>query len=221
MDTYTKFIQKALELSEKLRPEVRSKEKRLSMISGEKESTVKNWLFHNKTPVPSKRLMLSDRFGVSENSLFGEGFSFNIPVSVYNNELDCYMIPQIEECNLEKVLSGEVPLIAIDRIPLKLNKLFCYETVELHRTYCIKVVKLCYPPFVSPNDMIFLNPSAPYKSNIFCVFKTSTSAEIVRVQNESNKHVMYDKSGRVLKQRESDLIIPILFILSGSYQHEL
>jgi hypothetical protein len=220
MANHEKFINILLELSEKLLPEIRSKEKRLSLISGEKVSTVKNWLFHNKIPVSTKRLTLSDRFGISEESLFSNNQEISIPVSVYSNELKCYVVPQIDETDINKMLHNEPPLPAIDRIPLKLNSLECYGTPGLYNTYCIKVVRLSFPPFISPDDFIFINPSVPYKNNTFCIYKTPTNIEIVKIKTTKNEHVTYNKLGNECIANKNSSIIPILFVLSGRYWNE-
>jgi len=146
MNKYTKFIKRALELSELILPEVKNKEKRLAIISREKESTVKNWIFHGKLPVSGKRLNISDSFGVSEQTLFEEPEEKSIPVAVYNNELNCYLIPQIDETGLERLALALPPLRITSRVPLKLEALLKDEVIDPHMTYCIDVVRLTFPP---------------------------------------------------------------------------
>jgi hypothetical protein len=214
MNGNTSFIKKALELSEKLRPEIKSKEKRLAAISGEKESTVKNWLFHNKLPVSSKRLSLSDKFGVSETYLFSESSETNIPLAVNNKELSCYLVPQIEEINLSKLFLKSSPLVILDRIPLKINKFVDDDIMDPNSLYCFEAFKINFPPFITTTDIVFINPTAPFKNNTFCLYRATACIEIVQVHASNNNYVMYTKKGEKLLTDNKCCIIPILLTIS-------
>ncbi|SMG59152.1 hypothetical protein [Cedecea sp. NFIX57] len=214
MNYSTNFVKKALTLSDKLCPDIKSKEKRLSLISGEKISTVKNWLFHNKSPVASKRLMLSDKFGVSEDYLFGDYQHPEIPVAVYNNELTCYLIPQIDEGNLNNLISASTPLVLQDRQPLKLELLLNNEVKSPYLTYCFEAIHLTFPPFISTHDIVFVNSTALYKNNTFCLYKTTTGIELVKIDTSEGASRVYTKQGTCVAVEGNALIIPVLLILS-------
>ncbi len=217
MNKYTQFIRKALEISELILPDIKSKEKRLAMISGEKESTVKNWIFHNKIPSPAKRLHISDNFGLSEISLFDNTNENSIPIAVYNEELLCYLVPQIEESSLDKLSVAQPPLVISGRIPLKSQILLKDEIVSPHMTYCLEVIHLSFPPFITTNDIIFINHTASKKNDIFCVYKKEDKIQIVKLQNISGNYIMYNKDGEKIRKEKNAFIAPIILTLSKSY----
>ncbi|WP_416414342.1 hypothetical protein [Pantoea sp. App145] len=217
----TQFIKKALELSELILPEIRSKEKRLALISGEKETTVKNWIFHDKIPVSSKRLHISDSFGVSEQSLFDLSEKHSIPVAVFNRELNCYLIPQIDESGLERLLSATPPLIATERVPLKLQDFLKDDIAIPHLTYCINVVKLVFPPFILESDIIFINHTASRKGNIFCVYTSGSQVQIVKIKCSDGRFILINKEGCEVRIEENSFVAPVILTLSRGYFHEV
>ena len=217
MNKYTQFIKKALEISDLILPEIKSKEKRLAIISGEKESTVKNWIFHKKMPASSKRLHISDNFGLSEESLFDDAHENSIPVAVYNNELHCYLIPQIDESGLKRLSSAQPPLIISGRIPLKSQILLKDEIAIPNMTYCLETIHLAFPPFITKNDIIFINHTASRKNNIFCIYKTESKTQIVKIQDNSGRSIMYNKDGKEISEDKDAFVAPIILTLSRSY----
>ncbi|ELQ9312402.1 hypothetical protein R3D73_005460 [Serratia marcescens] len=217
MNKYTQFIKKALEISELILPDIKSKEKRLAMISGEKESTVKNWIFRNKIPSSAKRLHISDNFGLSERSLFDNTHEKSIPIAVYNEELRCYLVPQIEEASLDKLSVAQPPLVISGRIPLKSQILLKDEIASPNMTYCLEVIHLSFPPFITANDIIFINHTASKKNNVFCVYKKEDNVQIVKLQNISGNYIMYNKNGEKVRKGKNTFIAPIVLTLSESY----
>lgn len=209
MSNQPKFINKMIALSEQLLPDIKNKEKRIAKICGENESTVKNWLFHDRTPPAKKRMIIADKFGVSEEFLFGETDILSIPCALYKSDMDIWLIPRIKQSDIKK-LEELCSLYVLERLPLKISKKINQQLVNPENTYCIEIEDIDFPPFLVKNDYVFINNTALKKEGIFCFYLRNHNMEIVRLTNWGDNKEMSTKTGKRINYERNSTIIPII-----------
>ncbi|HGJ5869223.1 MULTISPECIES: hypothetical protein [Arsenophonus] len=217
MSNNSKFIKRLINISNQLLPDIKNKEKRISQVSKENESTVKNWLFHNRLPPKKKRITISDNFGVSDEFLFGNDDNLSFPIAIYNSDLDVWLIPKVEIADMKNF--NEKQLLCVkSRFALKIeealkNKLACPE-----KTYCIEIDQsINFPPFFEENDYIFINQTAIPKNDSFCLYIKEDNIEIVKLKINDYNRELVNKIGRVSFCEDTKHIFPIILTISSDY----
>lgn len=198
-------------------PDVRNKEKLLAVMSGEKESTVKNWIFHNKLPATSKRLQIADKFGVTESSLFGDTDEYQIPIAVFNEKLSCFLIPQIDEGSLARYTASMPPVKVNARLPLRAQAVVNQDIISPEQTFCFETLQLIYPPFITQGNIVFVNITARRKNNIFCVHKAGDKLQIVHLRCSNGVSLVFNSNGKQISLGSNAVLFPIILTLSRSY----
>lgn len=217
MSNESNFIKKAMELARAIYPDVRNKEKLLAVMSGEKESTVKNWLFHNKLPASSKRLQIADKFGVTESSLFGDTNEYQVPVAVFNEALSSFLIPQIDEDSLARYTASTPPVKVNARLPLRAQAVVTQDIISPEQTFCFETLHLVYPPFITQGNIVFVNITARLKNNIFCIHKAGCKLQIVHIRCSNGVSLIFNSAGKQIPLDSRAVLFPIILTLSRSY----
>ncbi|WP_146152198.1 helix-turn-helix domain-containing protein, partial [Photobacterium phosphoreum] len=164
-----KFAKRVTELAKMLLPESKNKQVSLAELTGEKESTVRNWLFNDKKPSASKRLRISDSLGVSICYLFNDG-DFSYPVTVYDKNTDSYSVPEIDEINLfQRFTKNNYPVVVYNRNNVNISCNITNNVERIDETYCFKSNSLEFNPFISKGDIVFINLTANKINGLFTI----------------------------------------------------
>ncbi len=205
------FQTKAVAIAKKLKPDVHSKEESVTVISGEKKSTIKNWLYSNKMPPKGKRLSIADKFGVDVDYLF-EDAPYNLPVTQFDSSLRCYLVPVLTlsqlpylTCSEPLPISGRTIISLSDELQKRLN--------DVEKTYCLVGSGIDYEPIISGGDTIFINVSANVVKGHFCVL-VGDDTRIVRVQKDG---FLVTNNGETVKLTDNEKLLPIIVTMSSSY----
>lgn len=212
------FVDRLLILAELINPNTRNKEKKLSEITGEKESTIKNWLFNNKKPPRTKRLSVSDKLGVSEACLFDDSENIEHPVAIYDDNAKCYLVPKINELDILKINNIDSPLLVSDRMPVKLKDDIEKSVKDISQTYCAELKNIDFPPFILEGSYVFFNATAQKKDGIFCFYyDKSQSVEIAKLMMLDSRISLVTKNASIIKKPITNRILPIILTISTEY----
>ncbi len=208
------FHIKAIGIAKKLKPDLQSKEESITFISGEKKSTIRNWLYSNKMPPKGKRLSIADRFGVDIDYLFGDA-PYNLPITQYEPEQKYYLVPQLALSQLP-CLEHFDPMPISGRIIISLNPDLTKHLKQVEKTYCVVSSGIDFEPFISASDTLFFNASAkPIKGN-FCILVGGNSC-IVRIQQDGS---IVSNNGDTIKFLDSHTLLPIIITMSSKYVNQ-
>ncbi|RYV04135.1 hypothetical protein SOPP22_01670 [Shewanella sp. OPT22] len=205
------FKTKAITIAHKLLPELQNKEDSITEISGEKKSTIKNWLYANKRPPMGKRLTIADRFGVDANYLF-EDAVFNLPITQFDESLKCYLVPKLALSQLTCLEQTE-PMPVAERTIISLSPELLEHLESYQKTYCLVASGIHYEPFITAGDTLFFNSTAKHFKSNFCIL-VSDETQIVRMQQDG---AIVSKDGDIIQPRKSDTLLPIIITMSSSY----
>ena len=209
--TKQNFATKVLAISRRLQPDIVSKEKVIAAVSGEKPSTVRNWLFADKLPPKGKRLKLSDRFGVDVDYLFNNK-KFNLPLTQYDSLLGCYLVPELKLSQLHCLQSEELLPIK-NRVIISLHSDLVDNLKDVKQTYCIVSSGIDFEPFISAEDTLFINSTAKViKCNFF--LHVTSSVQIVQLEEDGT---LKNKKGKPVVRLENEPLIPIIITMTTSY----
>jgi phage repressor protein C with HTH and peptisase S24 domain len=212
------FASRVAYLAEVLMPNVKNKEKRLSEITGEKASTVRNWLFNGKMPVNKNRIIISDKMGVSEEYLFYGGQK-SYPLAKYDLESDSYSVPVITEEDILKIADNVKNIIVVrSRKIVSLEESLLTSIKEIEKTFCINVEYISFHPFISKGDSLLINTTAKIKNGIFAILITKGDIKIVTINDTDDELFFHDENGIINRIRDSDIIMPILMTISTRYR---
>ena len=213
------FVDKLINLAEQISPTIRNKEKRLSEITGEKESTIKNWLFNNKKPPKTKRLSVSDKLGVSESFLFDESNNIEHPIAIYDKKAQYYLVPKIKELDIVKISDTHSPLVVSDRMPIKLKNVVEESVTDISKTYCTELKNIDFSPFILEGSYVFFNATAHKKDGIFCFYyDKSLSIQITKLMMMDSKISLVTKNASIIKKPCLNRILPIILTISTEYK---
>ena len=205
------FRTKALAIANKLLPDFQNKEDSMVKISGEKKSTIKNWLYANKRPPMGKRLMIADRFGVDVDYLFSNA-PYSIPITQFDESLKCYLVPTLSLSQLPCLESIE-PLPISERTIISLSAELLSHLEQVEKTYCLVSSGIDYEPFISASDTLFFNSTAKQFKGNFCIL-INDETQIVRLQEDGT---LISSSGNIVNLVKSDTLLPIIITMSSSY----
>ncbi len=205
------FHIRAVQLAKILRPDVHNKEISVAEISGEKQSTVRNWLFSSKVPARGKRLTIADKFGVDIGYLF-EAAVFNVPLTQFDESLNCYLVPKLSLKQLPCLFLAE-PVPIEGRTVISLSDSMKKYLTDIGQTYCLVSSQLNFTPVISADDTLFINLSAkPLHGNFF--IHLGKKVQIVMLEKSG---VITAENGSVVIRDSKDQLLPIIIIMTTSY----
>ncbi|MCL1077599.1 hypothetical protein D5R81_11690 [Parashewanella spongiae] len=205
------FLKKAISLSQSFLPKEKNKTACMAQVSGEKESTVRNWLFNNKMPSKGKRLGIADKFGVDDDHLFNEA-EFNIPLTKYDEQHEYFLVPVLKLEELYGV-TEKVPLPVQQRNVINLSKNILNHIQDYRKTYCFQAERISFEPFISTTDILFVNTTAMVKQGQFCLH-LGRVIQIVKLVDRNNA-ILND--GNEITIKDDEHLFPILLTLSPGY----
>ncbi|MBM7074443.1 hypothetical protein JQC92_20865 [Shewanella sp. 202IG2-18] len=205
------FRTKALAIANQLLPDIQNKEDSVVQISGEKKSTIKNWLYANKRPPMGKRLMIADKFGVDVDYLFSDS-PYSIPITQFDESLKCYLVPRLALSQLTCLEQTE-PMPVAERTIISLSPELLEHLESYQKTYCLVASGIHYEPFITAADTLFFNSTAKHFKSNFCIL-VSDETQIVRMQQDG---AIVSKDGDIIQPRKSDTLLPIIITMSSSY----
>ena len=205
------FRTKVIAIAKQLQPEAPNKEESITEISGEKKSTIRNWLYSQKKPPMGKRLTIADKFGVDVAYLF-EDAPFNLPITRYEPEHNYYLVPQL---TLSQVycLDKVTPMPIQGRTVISLRPELTVNIEQVEKTYCVIGSGIDYEPFISASDTIFFNGTAKIIRGNFYIL-VSRNIQIVRMEQDGR---LISNQGDQIKPMQTDKILPIIITMSSSY----
>ncbi|RLV58117.1 hypothetical protein D5018_19035 [Parashewanella curva] len=205
------FRTKALAIAEQRLPDLINKEDSLVEISGEKKTTIKNWLYSDKRPPRGKRLTIADRFGVDVSYLF-DNAPYSLPLTKFDESLNCYFVPELKLSQIT-CLSETAPLPISARVTISLPTFILDNMQSVEQTYCVVSSGIDYEPFITATDTIFFNTTAKrIKGNFYILVSSDTS--IVRMESDGT---LKCNQGKSVSLASNDKIIPIVITLSSGF----
>lgn len=212
MSQTNSFIEKIITLSTTLLPAVKNKEKRIALLTEEKTSAVKNWLFHGALPSEKKKLKVADRLGVSREFLYNnDEQTVTPPITIYDEELSAFIIPKLTESDIYDIAVKSAPVCVLERYILSIKEKIRNELIFFEKTYCFETSELIFPPYVFEGDIVIFNET--YTEN--CTFKLYISKDKIEIvtQTEKNNEVI-NRLGNALPLGLGVILIPIILIIS-------
>ncbi len=200
-----------MSIAKQLKPEIHSKQVSVAAISGEKETTVRNWLFTNKVPPKGKRLRIADKFGVDVNYLFEDG-PYSLPITQFEKSLNCYLVPILTLPQLIHLASSN-PLPISGRTIISLSSELIQNLTQVEKTYCIVASGIDYEPFISANDTLFVNVAANKIIGNFCIL-VGENTRIIRLKNDGH---WVNSRGDPVELTETAVLLPIIITMSSNY----
>jgi hypothetical protein len=86
--------------------------------TGEKDTTIKNWLFNAKIPRQSKRISIADSLGVSEEYLFDDNIDiYDIRKPELSHSEECYYVPFFDYKNIFNLTKNKIQPVG-QRLPI-------------------------------------------------------------------------------------------------------
>ncbi len=209
--TNTLFAERVVTISSQLRPNETNKTVCVAEVSGEKISTVRNWLFNKKAPPKAKKLTIADRLGVDVRYLFESG-DFSVPLTQYDEALNCYVIPKVTLEQLSGIFQNK-PLPINDRIVTSIDPQLVQELGDVRKTYSVSSNDIHYAPFISKNDTVIFNVSSEAVKGNLCLH----ISECIQI-------LLYDSTGTFVNAQDQnveikskDKVLPIIMTVSSRY----
>ncbi|MCL1078028.1 hypothetical protein D5R81_08430 [Parashewanella spongiae] len=205
------FHIKAVAIAKKLAPEIQSKQVGVAKVSGEKETTVRNWLFNYKMPSRGRRLSVADKFGVDNDYLFGNA-SYSLPITKYDESLNCYLVPELSLSQLP-CLQGIDPLPVQGRLTINFSPQLVQHIRQIEKTYSVVSSGLDFEPSISASDTLYFNVTANKIKGYFCIL-VGNEPQIVRYEDD---HHLTTNNGDVVKLKNNETLLPIIVTQSSTY----
>lgn len=213
----TGFKERVVELAKTLLPTVQNKQKAVSLLTNEKQTTVKNWVFGDRKPPSNKKIPIADSLGVSTGYLF-DGQEFSHPVSVYDATTNGYRVPEIEEHQLtDNFHDTSQQMVVKGRSNINISNTILNNLEDVSKTYCFTSENIEFPPFVSKGDKIFINPTAKVMEGLFAI-ACDNDVTIVMVKKHGEDWAYFDHKNNRLEIVDKNKFMPIIMTISEGYK---
>ncbi|RLV58255.1 hypothetical protein D5018_18295 [Parashewanella curva] len=204
------FAERAVAIAKELCPDIINKVSCVIKVSGEKKTTVANWVFSRKAPPKAKKLTIADRFGVDTSYLF-DGDDFSLPITKYIPEHNCYSVPLIEHTQIKVLFEAKSkPLPVYQRFTTSLLRSDPLD-YEPNRTYCLlATTDIQYPPMILDNNIIIFNLSSVIKRLQYYLCMGETT-QLLWLDSQG---YYVDSKGSNYNIKASDVLMPVVQVVS-------